>query len=53
MEHIGDVNFLKIAKAIKEIRYDGYLIAETRPYKYYNEQQIVHTANAMKKFFEV
>lgn len=47
----GDVNFPEVVKALNEVQYDGYCIAETRPYKYYNEQQIINTAASIRRIF--
>ena len=49
----GDVNFPAVEKALREIEFDGYCLAETTPYKYYNEQQIKNTAASMKTIFGI
>lgn len=47
----GDVNFPAVEQALREIGFDGYCLAETTPYKYYNEQQIKNTAASIKTIF--
>ncbi len=47
----GDVNFPEVEKALREIGFDGYCLAETTPYQYYNDQQIKNTAASMKRIF--
>lgn len=49
----GDVDFPKVVKALRDIDYQDYCLAEMIPYKYYNEQQIINTAASMKKIFGI
>ncbi|MCX7705057.1 MAG: sugar phosphate isomerase/epimerase [bacterium] len=45
----GDVNWLEVMKALKDINYDGYLTAEVDSYKYCPESKIYNTSLAMDK----
>ena len=49
----GDVDFPEVVKALSDIDYQDYCLAEMIPYKYYNEQQIKNTAASMKKIFGI
>jgi len=45
----GNVNWPAVMQSLREIAYDGYIIAELSPYKLYPEQLIENTAKAMDK----
>lgn len=49
----GDVHWPEVIKALKEIGYDGYLVAEMIPgYKHYPEVRLKNTSNAMDAILE-
>ncbi len=43
----GDVNWPEVMKALKEIGYDDFLVAEVFPYKYHPEALIYNTSTSM------
>lgn len=48
----GDVNFPKIIENLKTTGYNGYLIAEMAPYKYYSDQIIYNTARSLDRILK-
>lgn len=48
----GDVNFPKVIESLKSIGYDSYLTAEMSPYKYYSDQIVYNTSNAMDRILK-
>lgn len=45
----GDVDYVAVMKALREIGYDGWLTAEVNPYRKHNEVMLAHTSMAMDK----
>ncbi|MBQ4627501.1 MAG: sugar phosphate isomerase/epimerase [Clostridia bacterium] len=45
----GDVNFPAVTKALNEVGYDGYVIAEMGAYKTYTDQLIWNTSAALSR----
>jgi hexulose-6-phosphate isomerase len=45
----GNVNWIEVMRALREVHYDGYLTAELFPPKQHPEQMIFDTAAAMKR----
>ncbi len=43
----GDVNFSAVTEALRNVGYDGWITAETAPYKTNNQVMIEHIASAM------
>ena len=43
----GDVNWPEVMKALKEVNYDGYLVAEVFPLRYHPDYQIFKTSLGM------
>ncbi|MGQ9631049.1 MAG: sugar phosphate isomerase/epimerase family protein [bacterium] len=43
----GDVNWPEVISALKEIGYDGYLVAEVFPYKHHTEALLWNTSKSM------
>ena len=49
----GDVNFPEVIKALKEVKYDGWLTAEMIPnYRYYTDTIIYNTSNSLDRIME-
>lgn len=48
----GDVNFPKVIESLESIGYDSYLTAEMSPYKYYSDQIVYNTSNAMDRILK-
>lgn len=49
----GDVNFPEVVKALKEVRYDGYITAEMGGYKYYSDQIVGNTSAALDRILKM
>jgi len=48
----GDVNWAEVIKALKEIEYEDFLIAEFFPYKSYPEAQVYKISTSMDYIME-
>jgi L-ribulose-5-phosphate 3-epimerase len=49
----GDVNWPEVMKALREIGYDDYLVAEVKPpYRYYPERLIYETSSSIDVFLK-
>ncbi|MBI3946530.1 MAG: sugar phosphate isomerase/epimerase [Armatimonadetes bacterium] len=45
----GDVNWPEVMAALREIHYDGFVIAEMFPYKFYGDTILKHTSVSMDR----
>ncbi|MCX7887759.1 MAG: sugar phosphate isomerase/epimerase, partial [Verrucomicrobiae bacterium] len=45
----GDVNWPEVMSALREIGYDGFLIAEVFPYRHYGGAVLAQTSEAMDR----